>query len=214
MEESGLNTPPLRTASEAGLAACEVCLLLSPRDRARCPRCGSRLHLRKPESIPRTWALLIAALILYFPANLLPMTTVVTLGRAQSDTILSGVIYFIRSGSWPIAVVIFIASILVPLLKIAVLACLLVSVQRRSTFRPVDRTRLFRITELVGRWSMLDIFVVTVLVALVNLGALATIQAGPAAPFFAAVVVLTMFAAMSFDPRLIWDRCSGRKRDE
>lgn len=214
MEETGLRAPLLRTAAEAGLLACEVCLLLSPRSRARCPRCGSRLHPRKPDSIPRTWALLIAALILYLPANLLPMTTVVTLGRAQSDTILSGVIYFIQSGSWPIAVVIFIASILVPLLKIAVLACLLVSVQRGSSFRPVDRTRLYRVTEMIGRWSMLDVFVVTVLVAVVNLGAIASIQAGPAAPFFAAVVVITMFAAIGFDPRLIWDRCSREKRDE
>lgn len=199
---------PLQTARQAGMAACEVCLLLNPRGCTRCPRCGSPLHSRKPKSVSRTWALLIAALIFYFPANLLPMTTVVTLGRAQSDTIMSGVIYFIQTGSWPIAVVIFIASILVPLLKIGILAFLLVTVQRGSTFRPLERTRLYRITELVGRWSMLDIFVVTVLVALVNLGALASIQAGPAAPFFAAVVVITMFAAMSFDPRLIWDRCA------
>ncbi|MEJ5357724.1 MAG: paraquat-inducible protein A [Desulfobacterales bacterium] len=203
-----------RTARQAGMAACEVCLLLSPRSRSRCPRCRSPLHSRKPQSISRTWALLIAALLFYFPANLLPMTTVVTLGRAQSDTILSGVVYFIQTGSWPIAAVIFIASILVPLLKIGILAFLLVSVQRGSTYRPLERTRLYRITELVGRWSMLDIFVVTVLVALVNLGALASIQAGPAAPFFAAVVVLTMFAAMSFDPRLIWDRCSGEESDD
>ncbi len=213
MEETGVRTPAVQTANEAGLTACEVCLLLNPRGESRCPRCGGRLHPRKPESISRTWALLIAAFILYLPANLLPMTTVVTLGRVQSDTILSGVIYFIQSGSWPIAVVIFIASILVPLLKISVLAYLLVSVQRGSNFRPLDRARLYRVTELVGRWSMLDIFVVTVLVALVNLGALATIQAGPAAPFFAAVVVTTMLAAMSFDPRLIWDRCPGEKSD-
>ncbi len=212
--EKGRLSSPIQTARQAGMTACEVCLLLSPRGCTRCPRCGNPLHSRKPRSVSRTSALLIAALILYFPANLLPMTTVVTLGRVQSDTILSGVIYFLQTGSWPIAILIFIASILVPLLKIGILGYLLISVERRSTFRPGDRTRLYRVTELVGRWSMLDIFVVTVLVALVNLGAIASIQAGPAAPFFAAVVVITMFAAMTFDPRLIWDRCSREKSDD
>ncbi|MCK7474155.1 MAG: paraquat-inducible protein A [Rhodopseudomonas palustris] len=139
------------------------------------------------------------------PANLLPITVVTSLGKAQADTIMSGVIYFVQEGSWPIAAVIFIASVFVPLMKLAILVYLLVSVQRRSTARLRDRARLYRITEAVGRWSMVDIFVVTILVALVNLGALASIQAGPAAPFFAAVVVVTMFAAMSFDPRLMWD---------
>ncbi len=212
MEQEALSSL-IQTARQAGMAACEVCLLLSPRSCTRCPRCGNPLHSRKPGSISRTSALLIAALILYFPANLLPMTTVVTLGQAQSDTILSGVIYFLQTGSWPIAILIFIASILVPLLKIGILGYLLISVKRGSTFRPVDRTRLYRLTELVGRWSMLDIFVVTVLVALVNLGAIASIQAGPGALFFAAVVVITMAAAMTFDPRLIWDRCSREKSD-
>jgi paraquat-inducible protein A len=127
------------------------------------------------------------------------------LGKAQADTIMSGVIYFIHSGMWPIALIIFVASILVPVLKLITLTFLLVTVQRKSTWRPKDRTRLYRITEAVGRWSMVDIFVVTILVALVNLGNLATIKAGPGAGFFAAVVVITMFAAMSFDPRLIWD---------
>jgi paraquat-inducible protein A len=118
---------------------------------------------------------------------------------------MSGVIYFIGSGMWPIALVIFVASILVPMLKLIILTFLLISVQRKSTWRLKDRTRLYRITEAIGRWSMVDIYVVTILVALVNLGSLATIKAGPGAAFFAAVVVITMFAAMSFDPRLIWD---------
>ena len=207
------------TARRAGLIGCPVCHLLSPappagvRTRApRCPRCGAALHSRKPDSIARTWALVIAACIFYIPANLLPMTTVITLGQAQSDTIMSGVIYFVQSGSWPIALVIFVASVFVPLLKLVILSYLLISVQRRSQFRPGDRTRLYQITEAVGRWSMLDIFVVTILVALVNLGALATIEAGPAALHFAAVVVITMLAAMSFDPRLIWD--AKEKADE
>jgi paraquat-inducible protein A len=204
--------PPVVTARDAGLVACSVCHLLCPgkpegsrADPSRCPRCGARLHSRKPESIARTWALVIAAFIFYIPANILPMTTVASLGTVQSDTIMSGVIYFVQSGSWPIALVIFVASVFVPLLKLFVLSYLLISVQRKSLSRLRDRTRLYLITEAVGRWSMLDIFVVTILVALVNLGALATIQAGPAALHFAAVVVITMFAAMSFDPRLIWD---------
>lgn len=193
------------TARKAGLVACTVCHLLSPDGAGRCPRCGAALHSRKPDSIARSWALVMAAAILYIPANVLPMTTVTSLGMVQSDTIMSGVVYFVQSGSWPIALVIFVASVFVPLLKLFILSYLLISVQRKSHFRPKDRTRLYLITEAVGRWSMLDIFVVTILVALVNLGALATIQAGPAALYFAAVVVLTMLAAMSFDPRLIWD---------
>jgi len=207
------------TARNAGLIGCSVCHLLCPATppggtakAAKCPRCGATLHSRKPDSIARTWALVIAACIFYIPANVLPMTTVTSLGMVQSDTIMSGVIYFVQSGSWPIALVIFIASIFVPLVKLFILGFLLISVQFRSHYRPKDRTRLYLITEAVGRWSMLDIFVVTILVALVNLGALATIQAGPAALHFAAVVVITMVAAMSFDPRLIWD--AKEKRHE
>jgi paraquat-inducible protein A len=170
-----------------------------------CPRCGSIMHQRKPNSLKRTWALVLAAVIFYIPANLLPVTVVISLGREQSDTIMSGVIYFIQSGMWPIALVIFVASILVPVLKLIMLTFLLITVQRKSAWRPKDRTRLYRITEAIGRWSMVDIYVVTILVALVNLGNLATIKAGAGAGFFAAVVVITIFAAMSFDPRLIWD---------
>ncbi len=199
------------TARNASQIACHSCHLLCRINFAKigesllCPRCGATLHQRKPNSLKRTWALVLAALIFYIPANLLPVTVVTSLGKAQADTIMSGVIYFIATGMWPIALVIFVASILVPMLKLIILTYLLISVQRKSTWRPKDRTRLYRITEAVGRWSMVDIFVVTILVALVNLGALATIEAGPGAGFFAAVVVITMFAAMSFDPRLIWD---------
>ena len=171
----------------------------------KCSRCGAILHSRKPNSIARTWALILAAAIFYVPANVLPITTVISFGKAQSDTIMSGVIYFIATGLWPIALVIFVASVFVPLVKLTILTFLLISVQRESTWRQKDRTRLYRITEIVGRWSMVDVYVVTILVALVNLGSIATIQAGPGAVFFAAVVVITMFAAMSFDPRLIWD---------
>ena len=199
------------TARNASLISCHSCHLLSKavavakRQAAYCPRCGARLHSRKPNSMGRTWALIIAAFIFYIPANVLPITTVTSLGKAQSDTIMSGVIFFVKSGSWPIALVIFVASVFVPLLKLFLLTFLLISVHRKSQWRPKDRTRLFRITEAVGRWSMTDIYVVTILVALVKLGSLATIEAGPGAIFFAGVVIITMFAAMSFDPRLIWD---------
>ena len=199
----------LQTARDAGLISCHSCHLLSergkrPEDRV-CPRCGARLHERKPNSIARTWALVLAAFIFYIPANVLPITIVISLGKTQSDTIMSGVIYFIHTGMWPIALVIFLASIFIPLMKLLILMFLLISVQRRSTWRQQDRTRLYRITEIIGRWSMVDIFVVTILVALVHLGGLATIHAGPGAIFFGAVVVTTIIAAMSFDPRLIWD---------
>jgi len=203
--------PAVRTALSASLLSCGVCHLLVRRPRGaaepagHCPRCGAALHSRKPNSIARTWALVIAAFVFYVPANVLPITKVTSLGATQSDTIMSGVIYFIRSGMWPIALVIFVASIFVPLVKLLILMLLLISVQRRSRWRPKDRTRLYRITEAIGRWSMVDIFVVTILVALVHLGALANIEAQPGAVFFAAVVVITIFAAMSFDPRLMWD---------
>ncbi len=199
----------VQTARNAGLISCHSCHLLCQSTRQPsqmlCPRCGTRLHDRKPNSIARTWALVLAAFIFYIPANVLPITTVISLGKAQSDTIMSGVIYFINTGMWPIALVIFLASIAVPLLKLLILIFLLISVQRKSRWRPQERTRLYRITEIIGRWSMVDIFVVTILVALVHLGGLATIHAGPGAIFFGAVVVITICAAISFDPRLIWD---------
>jgi len=197
------------TARQLGLINCHDCHLLVDADQARtharCPRCGARLHLRKPNSLARTWALVWAAIVLIVPANVLPITVTITLGAKQADTIMSGVIYFMQTGSWEIAVVIFVASIFVPFAKLSILIFLLLSVRFRSAWRPKDRTTLYRLTELVGRWSMVDIYVVTILVALVKLGAVAAIEAGPAAVYFAAVVVLTMFAAESFDPRLMWD---------
>ncbi|WP_319585334.1 paraquat-inducible protein A [uncultured Desulfobulbus sp.] len=197
------------TAYQLGLVNCHDCHLLVEIPHAHaallCPRCGAHLHLRKPNSLARTWALVCAAIILYIPANVLPMTITSALGSKQADTIISGVIYFMQNGSWEIAMVIFIASVFVPFVKLCILIFLVLSVRFRSTWRPKDRTALYRLTELVGRWSMVDIYVVTILVALVKLGAIATIEAGPAAVYFASVVVITMFAAESFDPRLIWD---------
>ncbi len=203
-----MSATPL-TAADCGLFSCHVCGLVSKTTstggKNHCPRCSARLHFRKPDSVARTWALLIAAAIMYLPANLLPMMETSSLFGSEEDTIFSGVIYLWSSGSWDLAIVVFIASIMVPLLKLISLTLLLVSVQRRSVWQPVQRTRLYRMIEVVGRWSMLDIYVVTILAALVQVGSLATVKAGPAAVAFGAVVVLTMFAARQFDPRLIWD---------
>lgn len=197
------------TAAEAGWLVCPSCELVSraPEGGARacCPRCGAPLYPRKHNSISRTWALIIAAAILYIPANVLPVMETSSLFGAQRDTILSGIVYLWTSGSWPLALLVFFASITVPLLKLIALVVLLVSVQRNSVWQPEQRTRLYRLIEFVGRWSMLDIYVVTILAALVQVRTLASIKAGPGAVAFGAVVVLTMFAALSFDPRLIWD---------
>ncbi|MCG6873854.1 MAG: paraquat-inducible protein A [Betaproteobacteria bacterium] len=197
------------TAVGRGLLACSVCELVmrapSGATQAICPRCGARIHSRKPHSLARTWALLISAAVLYLPANIEPVMITTSIFGAQRDTILSGVAYLWTSGSWPLAVLVFFASISVPLLKLLALAFLATSVQRRSTRRPLARTRLYRILEFIGRWSMLDVFVVMVLVALVNLQALANVQAARGVLWFGCVVVLTMLASMSFDPRLIWD---------
>lgn len=197
------------TAREQGLCSCHVCgLVVSGRQEGKnrhCPRCDSRLHLRKPDSVSRCWALLIAAYILYIPANLLTIMETGTILDYRQDTILSGIIHLWSDGSQGVAAIVFIASIIVPLFKLLALTLLLISVQRRSTWLPLERTRLYRLVELVGRWSMLDIYVVTILAALVQIGAMATVKAGPGAIAFGAVVVLTMYAAIYFDPRLIWD---------
>jgi paraquat-inducible protein A len=196
------------TAASLGLLSCHTCALVSraPADEgAFCPRCGSVLHFRKPGSIGRTWAFLIAAMALYVPANTLPIMLTSSLFGSQDDTIISGVIFLWEDGSWYLAVIVFVASILVPLAKIIGLFVLLVSVQLGTDWRPDQRARLYRLVESIGRWSMLDIFVVALLVTVVQLTALASVRAGPAALAFGAVVVLTMMAATSFDPRLIWD---------
>lgn len=197
------------TASQLGLCACHGCgglsELIPGLHEMRCRRCGAALHLRKPDSIARTWAYLIAAYIMYVPANVLPIMKTGSLFGSQSDTILSGVAYLWHSGSWHLAVVVFIASVLVPLAKMFCLTFLAISVQRGWRERALERTKLYRVLEFVGPWSMLDVYVVTILVALVQLKSLATIQPGPAAAAFGAVVVLTMCAAMAFDPRLLWE---------
>lgn len=196
-------------AKDLNLANCHTCGLLQklpPTGHGHCPRCHSPVHVRTVNSVTITWALLITAMIAYLPANFYPVMTVVSLGQSQSDTILSGVIYLLLHGDWPLALIVFVASVLVPLLKMIALVYLLLSVQRRSPLRKAQRTRLYRVVELVGRWSMVDIFVVALLAALVQVGNLATIEPGVGAIAFTSVVILTMFAAMHFDPRLIWDK--------
>ena len=197
----------MASAASLGLCACGTCRLVSrvPWVVSLCPRCGSTLHFRKPGSIGRTWAFLIAAMVLYVPANTLPMMLTRSLFDSQDDTIISGVLFLWQDASWYLALIVFVASILVPLAKMIGLAVLLASVQLGLDWQPGQRARLYRLIEAIGRWSMLDIFVVALLVTVVQLTALASVRAGPAAPAFGAVVVLTMLAARSFDPRLIWD---------
>jgi len=192
-------------------AQCSVCRLVM-RARAAdpdavlgCPRCGATVHRRKPDSLTRTTAYLVAAVLCYFPANLYPIMQSTSLGRAQEDTIVTGVAYLFENGMWPLATIVFVASVVVPVAKIVSLAGLVASVKRKSRWRPRDRAATYRIIELIGRWSMVDVYVVTILVALVHLGTLANVEVRFGAVFFAAVVVLTILAAGSFDPRLIWD---------
>jgi paraquat-inducible protein A len=216
------------TARSANLYACPSCGLLSKRpepfegeqpasaasdahmvtestQHVECPRCGEALHVRKPASIARTWAYIISAFILYIPANVFPITDTRTLFDDQTDTIYSGVVYLWKAGSWPLALLVFFASITVPLAKLIVLTGLTISVQFGSLRKPGQRTRLYRIVEFIGRWSMLDIFAVSILTALVQLKSLAEVTAGPGVLAFGAVCVMTIMASHSFDPRLIWD---------
>ena len=194
-------------ALDAGILVCHECQQLNrpPAGPPRCRRCGARLHGRRPNSIARTWALLLSAALLYIPANLLPIMSVHMLGRGSPATIMGGVIELIQAGMLPIALVVFVASILVPSFKLLGIALLLYSVQRHQVMSPRQRILMYRFIEWIGRWSMLDIFVIAILVALVSFGNLASIEAGAGALAFAAVVILTMLAAITFDPRLIWD---------
>jgi len=192
---------------------CHVCALLmqAPADAeaghsaVACPRCGASAHRRKINSLSRTWAFLIASAICYIPANIYPVMEVTSLGNKQADTILSGALFLLHHGLWPLALIIFIASVFVPLLKIGLIGFLALSVQRKSQWQPRQRAQIYRLVETIGRWSMVDVYVVTILVALVHLGALAQVEAGLGAVFFGAVVVFTMISAECFDPRLIWD---------
>ena len=195
-----------KTAASMQLAACHLCFKLASIENHHCPRCGSALHLRKNASIERTLALLITASILYIPANMLPIMVTDQLGQSDPSTIIGGVILLIKLGSAPIAAVIFFASVIVPLSKLIALFYLCWTTIHGAPNSMKQKTVLFRIAAFVGKWSMIDVFVVAILVALVNLTGLMVIKPGAAALAFAGVVLITMFAAESFDPRLMWDR--------
>ncbi len=199
---------PAESAAARGLAVCHVCGLASPVSAQRCPRCRDSLHLRNRESLQRTWAFTLASLLLYFPANLLPILRVESFAGPQSSTIMGGVIQFWQEEDYPVAIIIFVASVMIPVLKIIAIVWLCLAAS--SGWQPRRMTRLYRVTEFVGRWSMVDVFVVAILVGVVQLGSTISIHPGAGAVSFAAVVVLTMFAAMSFDPRLIWDAAAAR----
>ena len=200
------------TAVSRGLLGCECCGLVSevarpahPAGAPRCPRCGFALHARKPQSLQRTSACLLAAAVLYLPANTLPiMATASAIAGRESHTILGGIIELWHTGSWDLALIVFIASIAVPILKIGALTLLALTARRQSRWRQVERAKLYRVLETVGHWSMLDVFVVVLLVGMVRFGAFASVEPGPGLLAFGGVVVLTMLASASFDPRLIW----------
>ena len=192
--------------ADLGLAGCHVCDKVSPVELGYCPRCGSPLHLRKPQSLTRTMALVIAAALMYVPANMLPIMSIRELGVLTESTIVAGLVQFWQSGSYPIAIVIFTASIMIPLLKIFSLLWLCAAAKGMVPHSARTLGKVYWITELLGRWSMVDIFVVAILVTMVQLGNYMRVTPGPGALAFAAVVMLTMFAAMSFDPKLLWDQ--------
>lgn len=191
-------------ASTHGLQGCPICTAVGSADKTKCNRCGAKLHAGWDKSIQHTWAWLLTSVILYLPANFMPITYTRFLGRETASTILGGVVTLWEHGSQPIAVIIFVASILVPLGKMLILGWLCLSVQLGSSFALTQKTKLYRVTEFVGRWSMIDVFVVGILVALIQLGNVMTILPGTAAVAFAAMVVTTMLAALAFDPRLLW----------
>lgn len=197
------------SAASQNLVGCEACGLVqreSPNSgKLHCIRCGTGLHFRKPNSISRTWALVIAAYVLIIPANLMPVMATGSLFGTEKDTIFGGVVFLWTSDSQVLAIILFCASIVIPFAKLFSLTFLLISVQRHSRWNPRFRARLYRMVEAIGRWSMIDVYVATMLTALVQFGNLMTIRAGAGAIAFATVVVITIFAAKSFDPRLIWD---------
>lgn len=200
------------TGIEQGLRSCPCCRAIVKADDPICPRCSTRGHVRRPHSLQWTMALLFTALILYIPANILPMMLTLFLGSKSPSTILAGVMLLWGEGSYPVAAVIFIASIMVPSLKIAALAWLCWDAKYSKRAKHEDRERmhiLYEMVEFVGRWSMIDVFVIAVLATLVNMGRLMSIYPDIGAVLFASVVIITMIAAMTFDPRLIWDRTSS-----
>lgn len=196
----------VKRGANQGLAACHTCEKVAPVNLEKCPRCGSHLLLRKTNSITKTLALVTAATLMYVPANVLPIMGIRELGVLTESTIISGLIQFWKMGSYPIAIVIFTASILIPFLKIGALLWLCAAAKGRVPHSAKVLGKVYWITELLGRWSMVDIFVVAILVTMVQLGNYMSVTPLPGALAFAGVVILTMFAAMSFDPKLLWDQ--------
>jgi paraquat-inducible protein A len=198
------SAPPSRQPFLIGCHCCDLVNLARPG--WGCTRCGAKLHVRKPGSINRSLCLLIAAAMLYIPANVFPVMVITSLGSTQPYTIFAGIMELIHAGLWPLALLVFFASITIPLMKLVLLAYMLWQTQKRKRRHLLAKTRIYRVVEFVGRWSMIDVFMISILVALVRFGQLTTIQAAIGAPCFAAVVVITMFAVHFFDPRLMWDR--------
>lgn len=210
LPDTGIKSVQEQSAADLGYASCPCCDLLvrlPAHGHGTCPRCDSRItESRHPNSVSRTAALLTSAALLLVPANLYPVMTVTRFGQGEPNTIMSGVIHLIEDGAWPLGLLVFFASFVVPITKIVVLAFLLITVQRGSSWRRRDRTQLYHFIEVIGAWSMVDIFLVGIMVALVRMDGLATVYPGIGASFFGAAVVLTMMAAHAFDPRLVWDR--------
>ncbi len=193
------------TARKAGLVSCGGCGTLAPLGQHRCDRCEATLHSRRPDAEQRVWAWLVAGIILYIPANLYPMLVTRTFGQVQEGTIIGGAIELIEYGAWFVAFVVIFASVVIPVAKFVAIAALILGVRNGSRLSAHRRMQLYEVTEFIGRWSMIDVFVVAILTALVQLGFIASINPGPAAVCFALSVVFTMLSAQSFDPRLIWD---------
>ncbi|HVH03461.1 MAG TPA: paraquat-inducible protein A [Amaricoccus sp.] len=204
MAVAGPHRPGL-TARAAGLAGCRTCGKVAPADVGVCPRCGSALAPRTPLSLQRVLAWLGVGLLCYLPANLLPMLRTRTFGRETDSTIVGGVIELLHHGAWDIALVVFVASVVIPISKFVVILYLVASIRHGTSLSVEARIRLYEIVEFIGRWSMIDVFVVAILTALVQLGFLASINPGTAAVFFALSVAFTMLSAQALDPRLIWD---------
>ncbi|AZN35316.1 paraquat-inducible protein A [Iodobacter ciconiae] len=196
---------PARHLRMNGAKSCTVCGFFNARQAHQCERCHARLHSRRPHSVSITWALLLTAMLLYLPANLYPMMITESWGESTPSTILEGVLLLWRMGSYPVAIIIFVASVVVPLVKFISITVLCIAARSKSKQGALHYTRLYRMTELIGRWSMVDVFVVVILVALIHMGKIMSVLPGVAAVSFAGVVVLTMLAALSFDVRLIWD---------
>jgi paraquat-inducible protein A len=196
----------MKSAKSSGLISCEFCMKLNQNTMTSCRCCGAKLHSRINQSINRCWAFTVSAMVLLIPANILPIMTVNSFGYGEPDTIISGIISLFQHGLYPIGVVVFLASIMVPILKIIGLVLLLLSLEGKINMGRRERTRIFRWVEFFGKWSMLDVFVVSFLVALVSIGEIANVYAGLGVTAFCATVILTIFAANSFDSRLIWDQ--------